>query len=95
MKPLRRSEPNPRNFVPSTTEYGGRLHNETLTFIPADTVLRPMRDQMIVEPLDVIHSRILILPPQQKLLRAQVLAIGPGHYPNKYDHREKHKRNNL
>ena len=79
-------------FDPSRDGRGVRLHEENLTFIPADTVLRPLRDQMIVEPLDVIQSRMLILPPTDKTLRARVLAVGPGHYPTQYDHPDKHKR---
>ena len=37
---------------------------------------------MIVQPMDVVHSRVLIVPPHKsKLVRGKVLAIGPGHYP--------------
>jgi hypothetical protein len=79
-------------FAPSRFERGVSLTEENITFIPADTVLRPLRDQMIVEPLDVLLSRILILPPSDKTLRARVLAIGPGHYPTQYDSADKHKR---
>lgn len=79
-------------FDPARGERGVRLHEENLAFIPADTKLRCLRDQMIVEPLDVVLSRILILPPSDKTLRARVLAIGPGHYPTQYDSRDRHKR---
>jgi hypothetical protein len=79
-------------FDPSRTSRGVGLSEENLTFIPADVKLRSLRDQMIVEPIDVIRSRILVLPPQDKTLRAKVLTVGPGHYPTQYDHREKHKR---
>jgi len=90
---LRRSRPNPRNYRPSTTERGGHLSQETINFIPASCKLRPLRDQMIVEPLDVVMSRLLIIPPHStKLVRGIVRAIGPGHYPHRYDHAEKHKR---
>ena len=82
-------------MTPSRTERGVSLHEENLTFIPADCILRPLRDQMIVEPLDVLQSRILILPPAEKTLRARVLAIGPGHYPTQYDHRDKHRRTKM
>ena len=79
-------------MTPSRTERGVSLTEENLAFIPADWVLKPLRDQMVVEPLDVVLSRILILPPAEKTLRARVLAIGPGHYPTQYDHSDKHLR---
>lgn len=81
-----------QRFVNSKHERGVAMTDENLTFVPADVRLRCLRDQMIVEPLDVIHSRILVLPPSDKTLRARVLAVGPGHYPTQYDHRDKHKR---
>lgn len=82
-----------KRFENSKTERGVRMTDENITFIPADTKLRPLRDQMIVEPLDVVHSRILIVPPHQStLVRGKVIAAGPGFYPNRYDHPEKHKR---
>jgi co-chaperonin GroES (HSP10) len=79
-------------FDPSKSSRGVGLSEENLTFIPADVELRMLRDCMIVEPVDVIASRILILPPQEKVLRAKVLAIGPGVWLTRYDHAEKHKR---
>jgi co-chaperonin GroES (HSP10) len=91
---LRRRAPMPKGkrFIPSKTERGVAMHDENITFIPADTKLRPLRDQMIIEPLDVVHSRILILPPSDKTLRGRVLAIGPGYYPTQYDSPDRHKR---
>jgi co-chaperonin GroES (HSP10) len=62
------------------------LNPETIDFIPASCKLKPLRDQMIVEPINVVHSKVLIVPPHtSKLVRAKVLAIGPGTYPNRYD----------
>lgn len=74
---------------------GGYLSNENLEFIPADVRLRPLRDQLIVEPLDVVYSRILIVSIQSKPLRGIVRAAGPGCYPKQYDHRDKHKRTKM
>lgn len=82
-------------FAASRIDRGVSLSEENLTFIPGEWVLNPLRDQMIVEPLDVIQSRILVLPPAEKTLRARVLAIGPGYYPNCYDHDERHKRTRI
>lgn len=71
---------------------GARMGGETLNFIDADTKLRPLRDQIILEPEDVVYSRYLIVEHKTKPLRGRVLAVGPGHYPTRYDHAEKHKR---
>lgn len=75
-----------RHFDFSTTERGVALTNQTLDFIPATTKIKPLRDQMIVEPIGVVHSKVLIVPPHSsKLVRGKVLAIGPGHHPNRYN----------
>jgi hypothetical protein len=81
-----------QRFEPTKGERGVRMTDENLTFIPASTKLRPLRDQMIVEPTDVIHSRILIVPPGGDPVRGICRAIGPGHYRKQYDSKEKHKR---
>ena len=71
---------------------GQRFGGETCTVIGDHETLRPLRDTLIVEPLDVIYSRYLIVRNTHKPLRGRVLAVGPGHYPKRYDHAEKHKR---
>jgi hypothetical protein len=77
---------------PSGFSIGHRFGGETLLRIPADQLLRCLRDQMIVEPLETIHSRYIIVANRDKPMRGIVKAVGPGHYPLKYDHQEKHKR---
>ena len=74
------------------TERGARLIPETLTFIGADQGIRPLRDTIVLEPLDVVYSRYIFIDRRTKPLRGRVLAVGPGTYPKKYDHPEKHKR---
>jgi hypothetical protein len=76
----------------SKTDRGGRLTDENLVFVPLDCQIRPLRDRMIVEPLDVILSRILIVPRFGDPVRGVVKAIGPGLYRKQYDSAEKHKR---
>ena len=71
---------------------GMRFGGETLNMIPAEAKLRPLRDQIVLEPEDVVYSRYLIVDHKTKPLKGKVLAIGPGHYPKRYDHAEKHKR---
>jgi co-chaperonin GroES (HSP10) len=61
---------------------GTRIGNETLAFIPADHTIRPLRDQIIVEPLP--HNDILEIP-GWRTIRGKVLAVGPGTYPKLYN----------
>lgn len=82
-----------QRFEHSTTSRGGRITDENITFVPAGTKLRPLRDQLIVAPMDVIHSRFLIVRSESStLIRGNVVASGPGHYPNYY--LDKHGRKN-
>lgn len=64
------------------SERGVRIGNELLTFIPADSIIRPLRDQIVVEPLPT-HSLFDI--PGCKPIRGIVRATGPGCYPKRYD----------
>lgn len=77
----------PHRYAPSA-ELSSRSH----TFVPTDATLRPLRDVLIVEPDEVSFSRILITPTDTRPLAGTVKAAGPGHYPDRYDHPEKHKR---
>lgn len=88
MMPLRSPSRRPRGkrYEPSLAGRGVVMTDENITFIPAETKLKPMRDQMIISPLDVVHSHILIVPPHKSaLVRGKVIAVGPGHYPNRYN----------
>ena len=81
-----------RNFDFSQDGRGMAMAVKTIDFIPADRKLKPLRDQLIVQPLDVVHSHILIVPPHtSKLVRGKVLAAGPGHYPNAYRDKDGNK----
>lgn len=91
-KMRRRTRRKGQRFENSKSERGVRMTDENLTFIPATTKLRPLRDQMIVEPTDVVHSHILIVPKGGDPVRGICKAIGPGVYPKQYDSRDKHKR---
>lgn len=62
------------------------------THVPADQLIRCLRDQMIVEPIGVDHGGMLAVIEHTKPLRGIVKAIGPGHYPKRYDHPDKHRR---
>lgn len=91
IRPRNHRRPRGKRFEPSKSERGVRMTDENLAFIPATCKIKPLRDQMIVEPLDVVHSRILIVPGGDPV-RGICRAIGPGHYRTQYDHADKHKR---
>ena len=61
---------------------GVRIGNETLDFIKASERIRPLRDGIVVEPLPVDST---VLVECWKPIRGRVLAVGPGHYPKRYD----------
>lgn len=64
---------------------GVRGENRLNAFVPANCEIKPLRDQMIVEPLEWEPSKVIKVIWQGKPLRGRVLAVGPGCYPLKYD----------
>jgi len=74
---------------------GAELSHKTTTYIPADCKLRPLRDQIILEPIDNAFSAIVIVINESKPIRGIVRAIGPGVYPIQYDHPDKHRRTKM
>jgi hypothetical protein len=102
LKRRMRQRPKGKRFEPSQSGRGVVMTDENITFIPADCKLRMLRDQLVIEPMDVLHSRTLIVPPHRsKLVRGKIIAAGPGLYPNRYadklgrilpDGRDKSKR---
>lgn len=74
---------------------GTRITHTPGTQVPADKAIRPLRDQIVVEPLKTVLSRDLIVIEHTLPLRGIVKAVGPGCYPKRYDHPEKHKRSKM
>ena len=76
------SEPHRKSLLgqsqPLHQTRGARIGAETLNFVPADAHIRPLRDQLIVEPLEVIYSRHVLVRRTTKPLRGIVKAVGPG-----------------
>jgi hypothetical protein len=60
------------------------ITHKTRTDIPASATLRPLRDVLIVEPLDGNLSAIIHVINECKPVRGIVKAVGPGHYPYVY-----------
>jgi co-chaperonin GroES (HSP10) len=80
------------------TATGGRsarLSHDGNTYVPADAKIRCLRDQIIVEPLDVPHSKVLEIIEHTKPVRGVVKSVGPGHYPKRYNHPDKHQRSKM
>jgi hypothetical protein len=71
---------------------GSRLTADTITRIDASAKIRPTFDHIVVEPLDACISSIIEVVNESKPVRGIVRAVGPGHYPKRYDHPDKHKR---
>jgi co-chaperonin GroES (HSP10) len=65
---------------------GVRLERGTTDLIPQGAKIRPLRDHIIVKPLEWKPSKILqVYGSTRKPLRGIVVACGPGHYPKKYN----------
>jgi len=64
---------------------GERLGNECFDSLPAQAHLRPLRDQIIVEPIPWPFSDIIEVAYTGRALRGIVRAVGPGHYRRLYD----------
>lgn len=75
--------------------FGSRNVAGTLTFIPADEQIRPLRDRLVIEVIDEVQSRIIATPTRDRPRRGRVLAVGKGCYLKGYDHADKHKRTKM
>lgn len=63
---------------------GARIEAKT-QYLPAGTKLRPLRDRMVVKPLEWKPSAIIeIAGDTRKPLRGEVIAIGPGQRQKRY-----------
>jgi hypothetical protein len=64
---------------------GVRHGNECWDSIPEEASVRPLRDQIIVEPIPWPFSETLEVVYTGRPLRGKVRAVGPGVYPKLYD----------
>ena len=78
--------------IRSTGGRSAELSWDSLTRVPADRSIRCRRDYLIVEPLKVDHRVSFEVIEHTKPLRGIVKAVGPGCYPKRYDHQDKHRR---
>jgi len=68
------------------------LSHDSATIVEAHEQIRCRRDYIIVEPMVADLSRVLTVIERTKPVRGIVKAVGPGHYPKRYDHPDKHVR---
>jgi hypothetical protein len=66
------------------TGVGCRQGNELLTWVRADEQIRPLRDQIVIEPLPLDLNSSLEVIYRGKPCRGIVRAVGPGRHPWKY-----------
>jgi hypothetical protein len=78
--------------VRSISSRSAEISWDSLTRIAADKQIRCRRDYIVVQPLKVEHSAVIDVIEHTKPLRGIVKAVGPGHYPKRYDHWDKHRR---
>ncbi len=74
---------------------GVSLSLDSGTYVKANQKIRPLRDQIVIEHLEIDHGSQLIVIEDTKPLRGIVKAVGPGHYPLQYDHPDKHRRSKM
>jgi co-chaperonin GroES (HSP10) len=74
---------------------GTRITHGPGATVPGHMQIRPLRDQIIVEPLKTVLSKTIVVVEDTLPLRGIVKAVGPGCYPKVYDHPEKHKRSRM
>ena len=65
---------------------GVRIERRTTDLIPQGAKIRPLRDQIIVKPLEWSPSKVLkVYGGTRKPVRGIVVACGPGHFPTRYN----------
>lgn len=68
-----------------TVQSGTRVGNETYTQVEAGAKIRPLRDQIILEPIPWPFSDTIEVVYTGRPLRGIVKAIGKGVYPKRYN----------
>jgi hypothetical protein len=68
------------------------LSHDSATYIDASASIRCRRDYLIIEPMAADLSKTIAVIERTRPVRGTVRAVGPGHYPKRYDHPDKHVR---
>lgn len=81
--------------IVSSGARSAELSQKSSTYVHPDAQIRCLRDQIVVEPLPVDHGGLIEVVEDVKPLRGIVKVVGPGHYPKRYDHPDKHRRTKM
>jgi co-chaperonin GroES (HSP10) len=65
------------------TQSGVRLDRKSVDVVTG--TMRPMGDRIVVRPLPLLLSKVIEAAWSGKTVRGEVLAVGPGEYPNVYN----------
>lgn len=65
----------------------GPFDSQTTDIVPAGETLRPIRDGILLEPLDWNPSHVIELVRFGRPLRGIVRAVGPGAYEKRYEYK--------
>jgi len=60
----------------------GRCERETTDYLAPGETLRPLRDGIIVKVLPLKLSQTIHAEWAGSAVRGEIIAVGPGHYPN-------------
>lgn len=71
-----------------TETHGTRIGQECFDALSADTKIRCLRDQIVVEPIPWPFSEIIEVVYTGRAVRGKVRAVGPGHYRKIYNGRK-------
>lgn len=65
-------------------ESGVRLTDKSYhTLLPGESI-RPLRDRIVLKPLDCKLSETILAVFSGETVRGEIVAIGPGKYPNRH-----------
>jgi co-chaperonin GroES (HSP10) len=64
---------------------GKRIGQECWDSVPESAKVRPLRDAIVIEPLEWKPSQVVAVAYFGKPLRGLVKAVGPGTYPKRYN----------
>jgi hypothetical protein len=68
-----------------TDPRGARIGNECFDSIPGHFKVKPLRNQIVIEPIPWPFSDVIEVMYSGRPIRGKVLAAGPGTYPKRYN----------
>jgi hypothetical protein len=71
------------------------LSHEGSTYVAPDAKIHCLRDYIVLEPVGIDYGSVIEVKDSCKPTRGIVKAVGPGVYPKRYDHPDKHRRTRM